>query len=599
MLPYIKKVPAQSSIALDRFGGINITPEYKMGELCNSLNLDSSHYPALGSRKKRKLFSDGDRIINGIGSHDGIYFTYTDSETSKIYFNYNNTEYDFSDYSGSDDYAAKRYFAEAGGAILIIPDKVLFDITDLSFMKIPMSQYADYQTADAKFESEYSSGKYSEDAAAPIGDVKHDRISAKRITYYPTNYNGYDFYAIAFSGEIHPGDMIFVKMRVFSDYADDDDESYKNCITKWENGVWLKVKDITETMHRQYPLGFRTEITELIFDDNTLDVLGRSDMQFKTISIERTMPDVERIISYNNRIWGIGGDKVYTSRLGCAYEWNDFSIDSYGTLPSSCFSASAGTPGDFTAIYQHGSYVYAFKENYIHKIYGDTPDEYSFSNLQAPGCIKNADTVSVCGNYLVYASHDGICILRDGYPKIISKKIGEINPICAASYSGKYYLLCDKDEERVIYVYDIEHDIWTMETASSATDNIFSDARTIICSDEGRIEYLSEGNGADAEDSIDWSFSLRFDRNAFEKNTSVRAVARIDLAEGASFLVRTLYDDGSEGRVCYADCDSFPKGRATLRLPLKRDLGFNLYFEGRGDFEMRSIKFNYYKSFEE
>ncbi len=598
MLPYIPNIPAQSSIAINRFRGINKTESYEMGELCSSENTSSERYPAISSRKIRTKLGECEGTINGIGSYDGIFYTYTNADNSKIFLCYNGTSYEFTSYSESDDFTAKRYFSYAGGNILIIPDKVTFNVADLKINRIIVSQTVSITSANAKFKNECTGNSYSADYTSTFGTAQNNSISSKNVQISQANYTRYDFYPSGFSIDIEAGDMIFVKMEFYS-ASYEGQTAYNECQKRWQEGAWLKVKSVTKSTRTKPKGGTITEIVGLQFDSNSIDLSGYSSLEYQNITIERRMPDLERIISYNNRIWAINEDKVYTSRLGDADEWYDFSIDNYGTLPSSCFSAAAGTPGNFTAIFQHGNYVYAFKENYIHKIYGDTPDEYSFSNLQASGCIKDADTISVCGNYLMYASDDGICILRDGYPRIVSKGLGALSPVCAASHNGRYYIICNKDGGRVIYVYDLEHDIWTMESCAANADNIHSDARSICYSEGGDIIYLSDDAGEDAEEDLQWSFRMRFDRNAFDRNTSVRAVARIDLGEGADFEVKAVYDDGTEGNVCRADCDSFPHGRVTLRLPIKRDLGFCLDFSGSGSFVMRSIKFNYYKSFEE
>lgn len=600
MLPYIKNIPYQSSLVLDRFRGINVSSDYEMGELCSSHNTDSSHYPAIGSRKKRTDLYECEGNINGIGGYEGICYSYYNREGTQIYFVYGGDSYEFTSYTDSEDFSAKRYFAHAGGEILIIPDKIVFDTVTRTFRKVAMSQSADYNSANRKFRLEAAgeSSAYYATSQSSIGELTHNKIAALKTTYTPSGSRSCEFYTIGFSDEIRPGDMLFIKMKLKLSTSQDNQE-YDKCMLRWKNGMWVKVKDIVRKTHTPFAGEQLTETTELLFDENSLDVAGGDYIGFMTISIERHMPDLDRIITYNNRIWAIKGDKIYTSRLGDAGEWNDYTVDSYGTLPSSCFSSSAGTPGDFTDIYQHGNYIYAFKENYIHKIYGDTPDEYSFTNLEAPGCIKNTDTISVCGNYLMYASDSGVCILRDGYPKIVSKKIGSLSPVCAASYNGKYYLICNKDDGKVIYVYDIEHDIWSMENCADDADYIYSDTKILVYTEGGRIINLSEGMGNYSEQEVEWNFRLRFDRNAFTKNTSVRAVARIDLGENGEFSVKAVYDDGTEGNVCRASYDSYPKGRVTLRLPIKRDLGFYLDFSGRGSFEMRSIKFNYYKSFEE
>jgi len=366
-------------------------------------------------------------------------------------------------------------------------------------------------------------------------------------------------------------------------------------VKKMKNGIVAKVKDIEKKYHRT-PLGDIEESVNLIFDDNAIDTGGYIDTYFSDITIERKMPQSNAIASFNNRIWAVSGNKIYASKLGEADEWNDFSVDSYGTLPTSSFSASAGSDGCFTAVIPHGNYVYALKEKHIHKIYGDTPDNFTISGMDAPGALANADTTCVCGVNLMYVSSDGVCVLRDGYPKVISKKIGKILPVCAASHNEKYYLLCRKATSKAIYVYDMDHDIWTEENCHESTDNLCSDGKNVYCSAEGKLICLTDNTGMEYEKSVGWTFRLRFDSGRFSPATSLRAIAAVKLCKDSSFTVRAIYDDDTRGALCGFCYDETPNGCTNLQMPIKRDLGFYLEFKGVGDFILKRLKFNYYKS---
>ena len=448
MLPMFSNVPAQNSIIINSFKGINVTPSYKSGEFTKCLNIDLTSYPALSSRKKRTLGSVCEGKINGVGSFDGFFYTYYKEKTKSIFLSYKGKDYEFTSYTNHTDFSLKRRFATLEKAILIIPDNVIFFVDKLIFKNPNIYQYADYQTAGPKYLKESNGYKfYTFVSSTPIGDVAHNKISSKKLTYTPGSNTKYDFYPVAFDPSIEPGDVVTIKMYTNSSSATASD-AYNKLVWGFRTGITVKVKAVEKKKHNIVGGSEITEVVSLSFENNTINTGGYSDLTFSSIEIEKKLPNLTALTSYNNRVWGVCKNKVCTSKLGDADEWNDFSVDSYGTLPSSCFSATAGTDGDFTAIIPHGNYIYAFKENYIHKIYGDTPDEYTITNLKAPGCIKSGDTLSVCGTYLVYASNDGIYVLRDGYPRLISQKIGQLNPVCAASHGSKYYLICQKEKGR-------------------------------------------------------------------------------------------------------------------------------------------------------
>ncbi len=600
MLPRLLNVPTQSHTIIDGFKGINVTNSYQPGELVSCSNMDSGSYPALGTRKKRTLHSVCDGKINGVGSHNGYFYTYYKDNPLSIHLFFGGKDYDYTSYSSAKDYTQKRKFAFLENAVLIIPDKVIFFTDTLKFKRAQINQTLNNDTAQKKFLDEsMGADDYKFNGSRAIGRIYSNKITAPCLNYIPGTSTTYPFYPSNFSDELEIGDTITIKFEAFSQNASVN--TYYEDLERLRKGYTLKIVNLVKTIHKiPAPPGTITEVTEIVFEENSISLASSySDLSFTKVTIEKNLPPISAISSYNNRIWAVGGNKIYASKLGDADEWNDFSTDSYGTLPSASFSASAGTDGDFTAIIPHGNYIYAFKENHIHKIYGDTPDEYTISNLEAPGCIKNDGTLCVCGIYLMYASHDGICVLRDGYPKVVSKKIGPVNPVCAASQGGRYYLLCQKGLERVIYVYDLEHDMWTMESCSNDADNLCSDMGSICFSQGGSLVYLTQEEGHEYEKDVHWNFGLRFDRNRFSETTAIRAIARVTLDKNSSFTVRVLYDDGSKSAICGFCYDETRYGSTVMRLPIKRDLGFTLEFKGVGGFALRNIKFNYYKSSEE
>ncbi len=595
MLPVFSNLPPRSHMIVDGFRGINTTPDYKSGELVSCSNMDSGIYPALGSRKLRTLCSQCDGTINGADSFNGYVYTYYKDEPKSIFLCYKGISYEFTSYTGSSDFTAKRQFAFLENTILIIPDNVMFFTDNLSFKKADIYLNTNQTAANSKFKTEArGSTAFNVSGQKGIGMVYHDRIVSNSVRYTYSS-SSYTFYPAGLSQKLEVGDVVTIRISTFSPSATST-EQY--AAVRRVNGrtYTAKIKDLAVVSHSTATNGTVTEITELHLGSNAINTENIYDLNLTSISIEKKLPALSYITSHGNRVWGVKGNMVYASKLGDADEWNDFSMDSYGTLPSSSFAASAGTDGDFTAIVPHGNYVYALKENHIHKIYGDTPDEYTISNLEAPGAMAGTHTLCVCGMYLMYASHDGICILRDGYPKVISRKLGPLRPICATAQGGRYYLLCHKNGKKVIYVYDLDHDRWTMETCPDDADHLCSDTSGVCFCHGGRMVYLTDEAGSEYEREVHWDFGIRFDPEEFKKHTSIRAIAGISLEANASFTARVKYDDGTLSAICGFCYDETNRGSAVLRLPLKRDLGFVIEFKGVGGFILRNIKFSYYKS---
>lgn len=598
MLPYLSNIPVQNSIAVDSFKGINVREDISLGECVSCSDVAPSSYPVISSRKKRSLHSECDGIINGVGSFDGFFYTYYKENPKEIYLSFGGKDYPYKSFSEESDYTLRRQFATLENAIMIIPDNVVFHTDTKVFERINVRQSANSSTMASKFYAEgLVTGNFDYKTIKEIGYITSKSIYANSRSY---TYSGStrQFYTLTFNTNFKVGDVVRVKADVVSP-SSEITTGYTNFVKRMkEEGFSAKIKSITSKSHNT-PKGFITEITELVFDSGEVYTGGYTDVYFTSITIERQMPQVSCITSFNNRIWAVGGANIYSSRLASPTEWNDFSVDSQGTVPSASFSTSAGTQGSFTAIIPHGNYIYAFKENHIHKIYGDTPDEYRVTGIEAQGCIKNSFALAVCGLYLIYASNDGICILREGYPKIISRKIGRIIPVCAAARGNLYYLLCSEGKGRVIYVYDLEHDLWTKQSCGENADFLCSDGEDICVADGGKLIYLTKEDGEEYERKVRWNFRLRFDRSVFGDNTAIRVLAKINLGKNASYTAYAIYDDDTRGAVVGECFDETHSGNSVLRLPVKRDSGFSIEFKGVGDFTMKSIKFTYYKPYQE
>ena len=598
MLPYISNIPRESSISVDRFGGINVKDDISFGECISCCDVSPSSYPLISSRKKRSLCSRCDGIINGVGSCDGFFYTYYKDEPKGIFLCFKGKNYEFTNLSESKDYTSKRQFAVLKTAIVIIPDNVIFHIDTLKFSRINVNQSYKKSDIATKFNAEGLTSSMLDYK----NDDKRGLFTSSSIYSHVKSYiyDGYkrEFYTLSFADDLSVGDVVKLKLNITVDALEVSDEYYAYLNKLRTEGIMVKIKGKTVKTHYT-PVGYITETTGLSFEGSVLNTQGYANIYFTDFSIERTMPKATSIAAFNNRIWAVGEGGIYASKLGTPTVWNDFAVDSFGTLPASSFSTVAGSEGNFTAIIPHGNYIYAFKENHIHKIYGDTPDEYKISGIEAPGCTKNPYTVSVCGSYLMYASKSGICVLKEGYPKIISERIGNVDALCGASCGNIYYFISQKNLERVIYVYDMEHNVWTMQSCGKNANHLCSDGNDVCYAEAGELIYLTSDKGEEYEKNVCWRFRLRFERGGFGDDTALSTNIKISLGKDASCTAFAIYDDDTRGAVAGCLYDETACGNCVIRLPVKRDAGFSIEFKGVGEFTMKSIKFNYYKSYNE
>ncbi len=598
MLPYMRSNVKFEEKIIKAFGGINVTEDSDQGELFEAENMSSKDFPALSVRPVRKIFAKTKGTINGMGTCDGIIYSFHSPDAGHIYLNYAGVDYEFSELSASADFKAKRKFAALSDNILIIPDNVVFWKNSRKFTSICVSQLHSPQTALDKFLKETDGNDLlSRNLITYVAELSHNCIECRYVGY--TQGGDRMFYYSSFDTSLKAGDVITVKGEVYSDRGYGTD-GYNEYLRKMKTGIECKIKSV-ETVTHNTPTGEITETVVLNFENHSLDTGGYPDVCFETISIERGIPNLMDICSFNNRVWAISGKQLYASKLSDASEWNDFSSDAYGTLPYASFHTSSQTDGDFTGIISYGNNVYAFKENAIHKIMGNQPDEYTIQTTVARGVGKNmGETLSLCGDLLIYCGSDGVYTYSGDFPKKISQKL-MLNPagISGASGSDVYYVLCENKGGREVLAYDVKRKTWHRQPCESDFSHMASLGGEVYLAGGQRVVKLdSDSSGEDAEKIVRWNFKIRFDGSAFCKKGVGKLMMRYSLEHGAYFTVRACYDDKSRSAVCGARYDEADSGGYTLSMPVKRCRWFVLEFEGAGDFRLKSINQKFYSGSE-
>ncbi len=584
---------------LKSFGGINVCEDQAVGELCMSENMSSALFPSLCVRDARSMVASSERIINGMSSFEGCIYTSHTPDAKRIYFTFGGVDYEYTAYSSSKDFTLARKFASLADTILIVPDNVVFSVKNKTFAKATLSHSQNSTTAKTKFRSEAPNSSILDSQTIDfIGTLSSNKLSIRSLSY---NYSGSSrvFNYASFHDIFKAGVVINLKLSVYAN-SYDDSTAYYNFIDKMAAGITLKIKSVTTSKHT-VPSGTITETIGLVFDDNSINMSGISSVYVRSFTVERTMPSLECICAYDNRVWGISGKTVYASKLADATEWNDFSVDSYGTLPYASFSTEAPTEGKFTAIVPYGNYIYAFKENAIHKIYGDEPDEYTLHTDICRGVGEGmASCVSIGAASLIYACADGVYIYRGDYPRKISQSIGDLpTPISAAATEEFYYILCSENDRKLLYVYDLKRGIWHSEAVPDSSSLLASASNEVYMASGGTLWCLTQSSdGENGERTVRWKMRMRVDDRLFGKKGYGRLSIRYSLSRDASFTVRARYDDGSRGAVCGACYDEADASGASLQLPIKRCLWFELEFSGSGKFILKSMNLKFYRGSE-
>ena len=261
------------------------------------------------------------------------------------------------------------------------------------------------------------------------------------------------------------------------------------------------------------------------------------------LRLERKMPNMDFVIESENRLWGCmygvaaNGqvvNEIYASKLGDFKNWNCFmglSTDSY--------AASCGTDGQFTGAITHLGYPLFFKENYVHKVYGNYPANFQIQTTACRGVQKGCErSLAIVNETLYYKARSGVCAYDGSLPVEMSAALGDktYSDAVGGANGNKYYIsMKDTDGDSHLFVYDTGKGMWHKE------DDLQPE---VLCSCRGELYAISGGkiitmlgSGTPENGSVEWMVE-----------TGEIGIASPDMKYISRLTVRLSLDIGAEVR---------------------------------------------------
>ena len=262
------------------------------------------------------------------------------------------------------------------------------------------------------------------------------------------------------------------------------------------------------------------------------------------LRLERSMPKMDFVIESDNRLWGCmygvaaNGqvvNEIYASKLGDFRNWNCFmglSTDSY--------AASCGTDGQFTGAITHLGYPLFFKENCVHKVYGNYPSNFQIQTTACRGVQKGCEkSLAIVNETLLYKARSGICAYDGSLPVEVSSILGDMHygRAVAGAHGNKYYISMQEaiSPDYYLFVYDTARRMWHKEDRLQVS---------AFCSCDGEMYAISGGKiitmlGSGTKDAGDVEWMVQ---------TGEIGISSPDMKYISRITVRMSMDIGSEVR---------------------------------------------------
>ena len=466
-LPILNELPTTREM-IEKFGGYNHNLRIGEGEFYDMKNLTSSDYPVLSPRTQRGIYATPNNPQGMIEKDALCYVDGTDFVINEYHINMGLS-------TKKED--CPKTLISMGAYVIIMPDKKYINTKDYSdrgdieatletpgkttfeLCKIDGSAYNNVPAQNTAPETPEDAELWLDTSSVPHALKQYSTTNSMWVSIATT------YIKITFSG-----------------------------VTKlpFSSGDGITISGLEETVLSD--LNSTMVIQEV--GDNYIVVIGILDQKTTVntqITLKRLMPYMDFIIESENRLWGcrygtdINGNvvnEIYASKLGDFKNWNTFagiSTDSY--------VATVGTDGQFTGAITHLGYPIFFKENCMHKIYGNYPANYQIQTTHCRGVQKDCSkSLAIVNEVLYYKSRSAVCVYDGSLPVEISSALGDMTytNAVAGTIRNKYYTsMADAHGEYHLFVYDTKRGLWHKEDNTHVTD---------FCTCRGELYYIESGS---------------------------------------------------------------------------------------------------------
>lgn len=519
LYPTLNELPTSRDM-VDTFAGYNHNLRISTGEFYDMKNMTSDHYPILSTRKQRGWYASPSNA-QGMIAKDSL--CYVDGRS----FVMNEYRVDMGLSTAADD--CPKQLISMGAYVIIMPDKKYINTLDLTdYGNIEASVTT---TTDVSFQlCTIDGADYSDVTVSASEPQDPDNMSywidtsttPHTLKQYSETSSVWVAIATTYVKISAPG--------IGKAFAQYDGVTISGILDK-------KLQDLNNTMVI-WACG-----DDYIVVVGLLDTAVTQPIADGAITITRKMPNLDFVTESENRLWGCrygiaaNGDvvnEIYACKLGDFKNWNCFmglSTDSY--------VASCGTDGPFTGAVTHLGYPLFFKENFVHKVYGNYPANFQIQTTACRGVQRGCErSLAIVNETLYYKARSAVCAYDGSLPVEMSPQFGDVTYTNAVggAHGNKYYIsMKDASDMYHLFVYDTAKGMWHKE------DNTQAEA---FCSCRGDLYYIDHdgrkiktvhGSGVQDTGKIPWMVE-----------TGVLGISSPDKKYISRLTVRILLDMGTK-----------------------------------------------------
>ena len=564
---YVKQKSRQMA---DAFYGYNHNLRISDSEFYDMKNMTSDYYPVLAPRKNRGVYKDGIKA-NGIIAKDKL--CYVD-----------------------------------GSAFVIGDERIEMGLSDGTKNLISMGAYVIIMP-DRKYINTVKS--------SDRGDIDEVHSTTADVKFTLCTLTGEDYDITDVDSDVAPDSPKDGQLWIDTSTVPNTLKKYSTANAMWVSiaTTYIKVSStgIGKNL-KQYDgvklSGLKGDVESLngsqalwgckddeIIIVGILDKVTTQKASEGVITISRKMPILDFIVESDNRLWGCryganeDGDtvnEIYACKQGDFKNWNCFM-----NLSTDSYTASCGTDGPFTGAITHMGYPLFFKENCVHKVYGNYPANFQIQSTACRGVQKGSNrSLAIVNETLFYKAGNGVCAYDGSLPVEMSSALGEIrySDAVAGAHGNKYYITM-KDTGGIyhLFVYDTAKGMWHKE------DNLQVESFCSYMNEMYGIDHDTKhiitmlGSGTVDSKKVPWMVETGLMGMSMPDMKYIsRLLIRMSLEVGAKVDISIQYDSmGDWEQVCQMTVTSLRSFSVPVR-PRRCD-HFRIRIEGEGVGRIYSI----------
>ena len=303
-----------------------------------------------------------------------------------------------------------------------------------------------------------------------------------------------------------------------------------------------------------------------------------------SVTIKRSVPDLDFICESNNRLWGTHGNTIFSSAFGDPL--NFFTRDG---LAGDGYDIEVGSEGEFTGCIPYSSHICFFKENTLHKLYGTKPSNFQINAVNVYGVQSGSErSMHIVNEQLLYKGVGGIYAYSGGVPELISDKFGDkrFSDAVACCDGETYYISMKRDGIYSLFAYDVAKNIWLREDDTHAVDMAFYDGSVYYIDSEGGLYYMDKS--ADRSD-IEWDATFcTIHETMNERKGYSKFHLRMDLSAGSWLALDIKTDNDTTWRQVYTTHNEKAKTVSIPIMPTRCD-SIDIRLRGRGECTIKAF----------